>query len=164
MIEFKPPKRIPSSSTKKIFLAGSIEQGKAEKWQSKVVQSLVDYDVLILNPRRDDWDPTWTDNNRNLVNQIKWELSGLDQSDLIFFYFDPKTISPITLLEFGRYMGQLNKEFIVVCPHGYFRKTNVVVTTKYVTFGNTKVLNTLDQGIDVLQKWCKKHTNFLLKH
>ncbi len=36
-----------------IFLAGSIENGKAEDWQAVVERMLEGYDVTILNPRRE---------------------------------------------------------------------------------------------------------------
>jgi hypothetical protein len=40
----------------RIFLAGSIEMGVAENWQTRVVGDMAKYDGVILNPRRDDWD------------------------------------------------------------------------------------------------------------
>lgn len=42
-----------------IFLAGSIDMGSAIDWQTRMEDSLKDYDVTIFNPRRDDWDSTW---------------------------------------------------------------------------------------------------------
>ncbi len=46
-------------TTKRIFLAGSIEMGKAIDWQSEVVNALADTDLTLLNPRRADWDSSW---------------------------------------------------------------------------------------------------------
>jgi len=42
-----------------VFLAGSIEQGAAEDWQTTVVTALQDCNITILNPRRDAWDASW---------------------------------------------------------------------------------------------------------
>ena len=59
--EIKPDskdlKEIQESSLK-IFLAGSIEMGSAEKWASKVVKEIKDSfitksDIVLFNPRRD---------------------------------------------------------------------------------------------------------------
>ncbi len=42
-----------------IFLAGSIEMGKAENWQQRIERELTKCDGVIFNPRRDDWDSSW---------------------------------------------------------------------------------------------------------
>lgn len=154
MIEIKAPKRVPTSIEKpKIFLAGSIEQGKAIEWQKDVVQSLVPYNVMVLNPRRTNWNASWKDGDKNITRQINWELSGINMSDAVFFYFDPNTLSPITLLEFGKCIAWDVKRFIV-CPKGYWRRQNVLVTAKW---HHERIYDSLDQGIDELVKWCKKH-------
>ncbi len=57
MIEFKAPERL--YDVKSIFLAGSIEMGKATPWQDKLVSDLSDSNVVIYNPRRTDWDENW---------------------------------------------------------------------------------------------------------
>lgn len=55
MREVKAPSR--SALDMRVFLAGSIEMGQAEQWQERVVHALSDAgDLVILNPRRDDWD------------------------------------------------------------------------------------------------------------
>lgn len=112
-----------------IFLAGSIEMGKAELWQDTFVEKIKKYfttdkSVLIYNPRRDDWNGSLEQVYENdvLKNQINWELNALEKSTFVYFYFDPKTSSPITLLELGRFY---NKNIVVNCPDGYFRKANV---------------------------------------
>lgn len=42
-----------------VFLAGSIDQGKAINWQQQITDALQDTSLTILNPRRDDWDSSW---------------------------------------------------------------------------------------------------------
>ena len=42
-----------------VFLAGSIEQGAADDWQTAVAAELQDLEITILNPRRDEWDASW---------------------------------------------------------------------------------------------------------
>ena len=117
-----------------IFLAGSIEMGKAEKWQKITEKEFedVNFDVTLLNPRRDDWDSSWEQsiNNQNFVEQVEWELNALEKSDLIFMYFDPNTKSPISLLELGLFA--CSGKLVVCCPDGFYRKGNVdIVCKKY---------------------------------
>lgn len=80
-----------------IFLAGSIEMGKAAFWQDKVARELSSLDIDILNPRRDDWDSSWKQEieNAQFREQVEWELKGLSLCDHVLFYFDPNTKSPI---------------------------------------------------------------------
>jgi hypothetical protein len=107
-----------------IFLAGSIEMGLAENWQSIVEKFLQNKPVTIFNPRRDDWDSSWKQekNNPQFNRQVNWELDRLAQADIIFMYFEPSTKSPISLLELGAYS---DKDVIVCCPDGFWRKGNV---------------------------------------
>jgi len=109
-----------------VFLAGSIEMGTAENWQDKVIDGLsIHHRIAFLNPRRDDWDSTWTQdlNNPQFYDQVTWELNMLNKADIIVMYFDPNTKSPISLLELGLYAG--SGKLIVCCPDGFWRKGNV---------------------------------------
>lgn len=73
-----------------IFLAGSIEMGNCDDWQSTVQELLKDDDVIIYNPRRESWDSTWEqrDTNPQFSRQVNWELDRLDDADIIFMYID----------------------------------------------------------------------------
>ncbi len=117
---------------KKIFLAGSIEMGKAIDWQKKVENDLKDQNVVIYNPRRDDWDSSWIQKieNPKFNQQVTWELTALDESDVIAMYFAPNTLSPISLLEMGFHLGKNPEKLVVFCPDGYERKGNVDITCK----------------------------------
>jgi hypothetical protein len=110
----------------KIFLAGSIEMGSAEDWQSKLEELLIEDDVTIFNPRRVDWDSSWVQrmSNPQFNYQVNWELDRLEQADIIFMYFSPDTKSPISLLELGAFK---HKKMIVCCPDGFWRKGNVEI-------------------------------------
>ena len=59
-----------------VFLAGSIEMGKAENWQDKVERLLANEDIIIYNPRRDDWNSSWVQSKDNpqFREQVEWEL------------------------------------------------------------------------------------------
>jgi hypothetical protein len=110
-----------------IFLAGSIEMGAAEDWQTKTQERFKDFPITLLNPRRDDWDSSWTQEQKNpqFNYQVNWEMDSLDKADIIFMYFSPETKSPISLLELGAY-GSTGK-MIVCCPDGFWRKGNVEI-------------------------------------
>jgi hypothetical protein len=120
-----------------VFLAGSIEMDKAEKWQDKVTEALKDMNVLVLNPRRDNWDASLEQNKDNVQfrEQVEWELNALEECDVIVMYFDPNTKSPISLLELGIH-SESNK-LVVFCPEGFWRKGNVDIVCEY--YGITRV-------------------------
>jgi hypothetical protein len=124
-INFETP-----SGYKKIFLAGSIEMGKAEDWQQKVITAVSDFEKVIYNPRRENWDSSWvqTIDNPKFKEQVDWELEGLEESDLIIMNFTPETMSPISLMEFGLYAR--SGKMVVYCPEGFWRKGNVDVVCK----------------------------------
>lgn len=142
MNQIKPPSRPETKFRTSIFLAGSIEMGNCEDWQSKVGKELKAVDVY--NPRRDDWDSSWVQdiNNPQFFEQVTWELDMLDKCDIIFMYFDPTTKSPISLLELGLYAR--SKQMIVCCPDGFWRKGNVdIVCQRY----GISVFNNLETAI-----------------
>jgi Nucleoside 2-deoxyribosyltransferase like len=143
-----------------VFLAGSIEMGAAEKWQDKMVTALREFDIIALNPRRDDWDASWVQSldNVNFLNQVSWEHKGLSSSDYIIIYFDPNTKSPITLLELGLFargrVYEQNKTLFVCCPDGFWRKGNVEFICKEYGISLT---NNLDDLIKTVTEYLSSH-------
>ena len=128
---YQPPQPTFNAEGKKIFLAGSIEMGKAVEWQQKVIMdaqnTMKKYrgTLSIFNPRRDDWDSTWEQKieNPHFFQQVTWELDRIKDSDAVLFYFQPGTQSPISLMELGEVKKK--KDILVVCPDGFWRKGNV---------------------------------------
>lgn len=108
-----------------IFLAGSIDQDTAVDWQQAVISLLADFNVTVLNPRRKAWDASWTEDDPRFIEQVRWEQAALKRATWIMMHFEPGTLSPITLLEFGQY-GNSGKLF-VSCPKGFWRRGNVKV-------------------------------------
>lgn len=138
MHETKAPERIAAFKGHSVFLAGSIEMGKAPNWQTRVIEELDDLECHIMNPRRDDWDNSWTQDVKNsqFMEQVKWELKYADIVQTVFFYFDPGTMSPISLMELGlQAKSNANGDFdriVVCCPKDYWRRGNVeAVCLKY---------------------------------
>lgn len=136
MIEIKAPDDYSQAVTgrKSIFLAGSIEMGKAENWQERVCAALRHLDVAILNPRRAQWNAAWEQSidNPDFRQQVEWELDALERADLVALYFVPETRSPVTLLELGLHAAANPQKLVVCCPDGFWRKGNVdIVCTRH---------------------------------
>jgi len=131
-----------------IFLAGSIELGKAEEWQKTIVNSVPDKPYIFFNPRRDAWDSSWKQekSNKKFREQVEWELEALEVADFIVMYFDPKTQSPISLLELGLHARE--NKLIVICPEGFWKKGNVDVTCE---FYKIKQLDSIEEFIEQLK-------------
>jgi hypothetical protein len=147
----KPPTPLPTSLLQpSVFLAGSIEMGRAALWQDAVADALRDQPLVILNPRRDDWDASWKQSvtNPQFVGQVTWELDAQERADLIAMYFAPETYAPITLLELGLFAA--SGKLLVCCPPGYWRKGNVdVVCARY----SIPQLPTLTELCDAILAW-----------
>lgn len=134
-----------------IFLAGSIEMGAAENWQNKVIKELSDTDVIVFNPRRPDWDSSWVQSidNPDFYKQVNWELDHIEAASIIMFYFDPNTMSPITLMELGVVAQDISKEIFVCCNEPFWRKGNVDIICKR---NNIKMYASLNDMIKAVKE------------
>ena len=134
----KPPAALPTAGGRPtIFLAGSIDQGAAVDWQRVIEERLIalevardeltDLDLVVLNPRRDDWDPTWDQSADagEFCRQVEWELDGLRAADLVLLYLAPGSTAPISLLELGLHIDHPGLR--VCCPPGFWRRGNVEI-------------------------------------
>ena len=158
MREIKAPypfKGDHSTDEKFLFLAGSIEMGTAENWQTKIVKAVEHLPIVILNPRRDDWDSSWKQdiNNPKFFEQVQWELDAMEFADGIYMYFDPNTKSPISLLELGLF-AQHQGKLAVFCPEGFWRKGNVDIVCK--RYG-VRQFNSSDGILKHLEDWYDKN-------
>lgn len=152
----KPPFSLENIRSKfSVFLAGSIEMGIAENWQEKIEKALEKTDdICILNPRRNDWDSSWTQSidNKQFNEQVNWELEGLEKANMIVFYFSPETKSPVSMLELGLFAN--SGKLVVCCPDGFWRKGNIdIVCEKY----KIKQVNNLEEIIQNIKN--KKYEN-----
>jgi hypothetical protein len=141
----KPPSPIPDGFS--VFLAGSIELGSAGNWQTFVEQELSGIDIVILNPRRDNWDSSWLQDKKNpkLREQVEWELSALETATIIAMYFEPGTKSPVSLLELGLFAH--SGKMVVCCPEGFWRKANVDIVCEKYGVNQVDSLNDLSKYI-----------------
>lgn len=150
MYEVKAPDEIPTKARRlpSVFLAGSIEMGAAENWQERVAKFFAKSNVLLFNPRRDDWDSSWEQDisNPEFKEQVTWELNMIDYADLVLMYFDPSAKSPVSMLELG-YLAESDR-VIVVCPQGFWRKGNVDILCERE---NIPLYETLDEALQKIK-------------
>lgn len=129
----KPPNRSLEQFDTTIFLAGAIDMGEAKDWQAEVVEYLEaktndNFSVGVFNPRRDDWDSSWSQEigNAQFFEQVTWELNHINNCDIAVVYFTKDSKAPITLMELGKISElKIPENVIVFCPDGYHRKGNV---------------------------------------
>ncbi|KAJ7686652.1 hypothetical protein B0H17DRAFT_1204078 [Mycena rosella] len=141
---YKPPQKVQLSG-RSVFLAGSIEMGVAEDWQTALTERVSHLPITVLNPRRDDWDSSWkqTAADPQFRAQVEWELEQQERCDVIAMYFDPNTKAPISLLELGLFAA--SGKMVVCCPDGFYRKGNVEIVCERAKI---PLVHTLDQLID----------------
>lgn len=122
-----------------LFLAGSISN--AADWQSDAYRILGEK-YTIFNPRRKFFDVS---DQKVEEEQITWEHYYLERCQNILFYFAPETVAPITLFEYGCYLGEVHdyedykngrtngmiytKNLFVGVHPGYPRKNDVIIQT-----------------------------------
>ncbi|OPZ66000.1 MAG: hypothetical protein BWY85_00167 [Firmicutes bacterium ADurb.Bin506] len=123
-----PPERPTHAERPWLFLAGAIDMGAAEDWQSKAVKALAGFYGTVFNPRRPDWDATWnqTKCDPRMMDQINWELEMLDAVDLIMLWIPGTAKAPIALMELG--LHARSGKLIVGCEEAFYRYENVRVT------------------------------------
>lgn len=137
-----------------VFLAGTIEMGNSKDWQAEAIEVLQDSCSIIYNPRRDDWDSSWTQDidDPNFNVQVNWELEHIEQADFVLMYFDPTSKSPISLLELGFLAASAPHKVWVCCPEGFYRKGNVdIVCNRY----GIVQFDTLDEILKVAHEYCE---------
>jgi hypothetical protein len=158
VIKAPNPYHTYGKETFSIFLAGSIEMGVAEDWQTKVTEQFAIYDnVTILNPRRESWDSSWEQrmSNPQFSEQVNWELDALSNANVIIMYFSPGTKSPISLLELGLFA---DSNIFVCCPDDFWRKGNVeIVCDRYAI----PLYNDLDSMIHRIKEKYKRKLDLL---
>jgi hypothetical protein len=122
----------------KIFLAGSIEMGKARRWQEELFSSVkqkytnTSNNFCFLNPYRKDFDENIENTiaDERFMHQVSWEWEMIDKSDLIVMNFEDDTKSPITLLELGAVCA-MNKKLLVRCSKKFWKYGNVEFMINY---------------------------------
>ena len=135
MLIISAPSRVGSKVhliSPSIFLAGSIDMGTAINWQKKVEEEFQYFPGIIFNPRRDDWDSSWKqeDVDPQFRAQVDWELDYLRYASKVFMFISKESKAPITLLEFG-YIAHSFPEKLTICVEdGFYRRGNIEVVCR----------------------------------
>jgi hypothetical protein len=102
-----------------LFLAGGITN--CYDWQKDVIARIGEYPISIFNPRRVGFDLS---NKFDSRIQREWEFGRLRRANVIFFWFAPETLCPITLFELGAALER-GQKLIIGCHPDYARKDDV---------------------------------------
>ncbi len=151
MIVYTAPQKAEMSSlSKRIFLAGSIEMGKAKDWQTEILEIFKDSEYIFFNPRRKDWDSSWkqSKDNTEFLEQVQWEVKYLESADIVAVYLQAGTFSPISLFELGLVCKNKNQQVIVFCEEGFYRKGNIDI---YADLYNYKTVNSMEEFIETIK-------------
>jgi hypothetical protein len=111
---------------KSVFLAGTV----AGDWRQRVMESLRDADVTIIDPRRSDWDSSWDENadDARFRVQTEWELEAQERASIIAMYLSPESEASVSLLELGISAGRGN--VVVCCLDGFWCKRLVDIVCR----------------------------------
>ncbi|KAF1836575.1 hypothetical protein BDW02DRAFT_566839 [Decorospora gaudefroyi] len=126
------PPEPPTYRKYSVFAAGSIEMGAAVQWQKHMAVLLSPLPITVCNPRRGHWDPNITPEAKDadFNAQVQWELGALEQADVICFFFDHTTKSPVTMLELGLWAA--SDKVVVCCDKRFWKQGNVeIVCNRY---------------------------------
>jgi len=147
-VVFAPHRVDLSGKGKSIFLAGSIDEGKAVDWQTSITQKLSNLPVTILNPRRPDWDSSWEEDIafEPFREQVEWEQDMLQAADVIALYFAPASKAPISLLELGLFAR--TGKMVVACPPGYWKRGNVQIVCERLKVELVDSIDKLVQSVE----------------
>jgi hypothetical protein len=146
----KPPQAVERQDGEfHVFLAGTIDMGDSPDWQADMARQLGYMPGLVLlNPRRDDWDASWEQRKEHpeFRGQVTWELDNLAGADLIVMALLPGSDSPISLLELGLFADTV--PMLVYCPEGFYRKGNVDIVCELY---GVQVLESYPQLLQAVQ-------------
>jgi len=90
------------------FLGGGITG--CPDWQSIMIANIADLNVVLLNPRR----PNFDISDKSISDvQVEWEHKGLTLATGRLFWFPRESICPITLFELGAWAYQKSRPLVV---------------------------------------------------
>lgn len=143
-----PQRYEKSEGEKSLFIAGGISGCRI--WQDDLVHFLKEEELVVLNPRRKNFDINQKDINQE---QIKWEFEHLKIADAVSFWFPKETLCPITLYELGKISMTEKKLFIGVDPD-YKRKEDLEIQTSLVR-PDVQIVYSLNDLSSQIKSWGK---------
>ncbi len=133
-----------------LFLAGGITG--CPLWQDKIIIHLEKEPLVILNPRRKNFD---ANNPLMEKEQIEWEYNHLNLSDIISFWFPCETLCPISLFELGDRMALGKAKILIGCHPEYKRIRDIKIQTK-LRNPNIEVVESLEELVDQIKESIRK--------
>lgn len=137
-----------------VFLGGAIDQGRAVNWQEQIARTLDPFDILVLNPRRDNWNDKVEQSIEceEFRQQVHWELSAQESANLCIYMFPKDSKAPITFFELGFFLAK-HKKVLVCVEEGFYRRGNIeIVCERY----NVPLFKTLEELSTELVKRVKE--------
>jgi hypothetical protein len=133
-----------------LFLGGGITG--CSNWQKDLVSLLSDTNLVLLNPRRENFDI----NDRHMEEeQIKWEFEHLLKASAVSFWFTKETLCPITLYELGKQIVSNKPVFLGIHPE-YARKRDLEIQTRLIR-PNLKISYSLSDLSEEIKNWSKNY-------
>lgn len=136
-----------------VFMAGGITN--CADWQSVMIPMYKDVDVVLINPRRPNFDvrdPSLSE------QQIAWEHEHLEMADAVSFWFTSETLCPISLFELGKCLGLGRKVFVATHPQ-YARREDVVHQTRLMVQGQV-VHDNMNDLVKEVSDWVDRKRKF----
>jgi nucleoside 2-deoxyribosyltransferase-like protein len=110
------------SGERSIFLAGGIIG--CGDWQTEMADRLSDTDLVVLNPKRNNFPSPEADPYATTV-QIKWEFDHLRKADMILFWFPKEGQCMTSLFELGAW-SKSDKPLFVGIELGYVKRSGMI--------------------------------------
>ncbi len=142
-----PPTLFFPTKGPKIFLAGSVNNGKAVDWQTRAITYMetqwTENNAVVYNPRRPDGEFL----PENEVEQATWTISMLNAVDYIILHLAGDSGSPISTFELGLFVN--DKRLHLSIDDSYVRKE--IIEIHYDFFGVGQIHDTLEDSIDAIE-------------
>lgn len=151
MKEIKAPDRYDHHRDRRtLFVAGGISN--CPNWQSGIPAALVETDIILLNPRRDEFDVA---NPALEQEQIEWEHQHILQADAYLFWFCEETLCPITLFELGKVSGLFPTKPLFIGTHPNYARKRDVNFQMLLLRPEVNVVYHLDRVLEQVIEWAK---------
>jgi hypothetical protein len=148
MVYIEAPTTVKGLPWSSVFLGGGITD--CPDWQSKVVDGLRDLNIILYNPRRENFpieDPNAAE------AQIKWEFEHLRKSDALIFWFPKESLCPIVLYELGAW-SMTDKPLFVGTDPEYKRRQDVEIQTRLAR-PDVSVAYDLNSVVEMVRLWSR---------
>jgi hypothetical protein len=131
-----------------VFLAGGI--GNCPDWQADMVSLFEDTSLVLLNPRRKEFEVPWT--RQASEEQINWEFEALKRADIVLFWFaEGGSVQPIALYELGSHARDRGKRIVVGTHPDYARRDDIEIQVRLLRGKDFPIYNSLVAVADAVE-------------